>query len=98
MKVMVYILFRETNSGSTEGSDGYVEAVYATEAMAEAERLRYIRHARDCGEAIWWDPDNPDEDGPLDWTHDWSVLPEAVLDAPAPDDYLDAILGVKEAN
>lgn len=75
----VYVLFHETNSGHAEESDGYVEAVYATEALAESARLHYIRAARDRGEAIYVDPDVPDDEGRIDWEHDWTVIPTHVL-------------------
>lgn len=70
----VYVLFHETNSGHSEESDGYVEAVYATEEAAEAARLAAIRKARDEGEDIYWDPDIPDHEGYDDWTVDFTVL------------------------
>ena len=69
----VWVLFHETNTGRSESSDGYVEAVYATEAAANAARLAAIRKARDEGKAIWMDPDDPDDAGSDDWTDDWSV-------------------------
>jgi hypothetical protein len=43
MATTVYVLFHETNTGHSEESDGYVEAVYATEAAADAARLAAIR-------------------------------------------------------
>jgi hypothetical protein len=70
----VYVLFHETNTGRSETSDGYVEAVYATEEAANAARLAAIRKARDEGRAIWMDPDNPE-----DWTDDWSVEAHEVI-------------------
>jgi hypothetical protein len=72
----VYIVFHETNTGTGEDSDGYVESVWATEAAADRERLRLIRAARDAGAAIWFDPDDPDgadQAGDAQWEHDWRV-------------------------
>lgn len=70
--MIVWILFHETNSGHSDDSDGYVEAVYATHEAAETARLAAIRQARDAGEAIYYDPDT-DQDFPEDWEHDWRV-------------------------
>ena len=70
----VYVLFHETNSGHSEESDGYIEAIYLNEADATAARLAAIRAARDQGEAIYFDPDT-EEDYPEDWEHDWTVKP-----------------------
>lgn len=75
----IYILFHETNSGHSEESDGYVEAVYLTETAAEEARLIAIRSARDAGHAIYWDPDTEEEN--IDWEHDWHVEPHTVREA-----------------
>jgi hypothetical protein len=75
----VWILFHETNTGRSDPSDGYVEAVYAAKETANAARLAAIRKARDEGKAIWMDPDDPDEAGSDDWTNDWSVEAHEVI-------------------
>lgn len=71
----VYVLFHETNSGHSEESDGYVEAVYATEELAEAAKLAAIRQLVADGEDVYWNPDAPDgeQEGPSDWTDDFHV-------------------------
>lgn len=80
MATTVYVLFHETNTGTGEESDGYVEAVYATNEAAETARLAAIRTARDEGKQIWWDPDQrDDQDQPTDWSDDWTVTPYEVL-------------------
>ncbi len=79
MFMTVWILFHETNTGRSDLSDGYVEAVYATEETANAARLAAIRKARDEGKAIWMDPDDPDGAGNDDWTDDWSVEAHEVI-------------------
>ena len=76
---LIYVLFHETNSGHSDESDGYIEAVYATEALAEAAKLTAIRKARDDEEAIYFDPDT-EEDFPDDWEHDWRVETHRVID------------------
>lgn len=72
----VFVLFHETNSGHAEDSDGYVEAVYATEALAQAARLRAIRTLVANGEDVYWNPDAPEgeQEGPSDWTDDFRVI------------------------
>lgn len=73
---IVYVLFRETNTGHFDESDGYIDAVYATAAAAEAARLAAIRGARDRGVRVWFDPDDPagaEQDSPADWEADWRV-------------------------
>jgi len=79
----VYVLFHETNTGSSDDSDGYVEAVYATEAAAEAARLAAIRKAIAEGRAVWFNPDAPEAErqGPDDWDDDWKVEPFDVIGA-----------------
>lgn len=69
----IWVLFHETNSGHCEESDGYIEAVYATEELAEAARLAAIRAAIAEGHSVWFNPDDPDEEGEADWEHDWHV-------------------------
>lgn len=82
MPLIVYVLFRETNTGHTDESDGYVEGVYANEADAEAARLAAIRQARDAGEDIYWDPDgDADQPGNDEWEHDWRVEPHQLIGA-----------------
>lgn len=76
--MIVYILFHETNTGHSEESDGYVEAVYATEEAAEEARLAAIRTAIAEGEAVYFNPDTREE-FPESWEHDWRVEPHAVL-------------------
>lgn len=63
---LVYVLFHETN-----GDDGYVEAIYATEAAADAACLTAIREAIREGKAVYWDPDTETEN--VDWDHNWIV-------------------------
>lgn len=75
----VYILFHETNTGKFDESDGYVEAVYATEEAANAARLATIREAIAKGLDIYYDPDT-DTDYPDTWEHDWRVEAHTVLD------------------
>lgn len=77
--MIVYVLFHWTNTGHSEPSDGYVEAIYATEAAAEAAKLAALRKARDDGEDIWQDPDNPNDEGNVHWAHDWHVEAHDVL-------------------
>jgi hypothetical protein len=79
--MIVYVLFHETNTGHSEESDGYVEAVYTSEPLAEAVRLRAIRAARDAGLAVYWDPDDPDACENEHWDHDWHVETHEVLEA-----------------
>jgi hypothetical protein len=82
---MVYILFHETNTGHSDDSDGYVEAVYATEEAAEAAKLAAIRRLVAEGEDVYWNPDT-EEEGPADWTDDFRVIPFTVqAEPPAPD-------------
>lgn len=82
---MVYVLFHETNTGQSEESDGYVEAVYATKEAAEAAKLAAIRRLVAEGEDVYWNPDT-EEEGPADWTDDFKVIPfEVRTAAPAPD-------------
>lgn len=71
--MIVYVLFHETNSGHSDESDGYVEAVYETEALADAARLRAIRDAVQEDKAVWYDPDDPDAEENTEWTDDWHV-------------------------
>lgn len=78
---IVYVLFHETNSGHSDDSDGYVEAVYATKALADAACHAAICTARDEGKAIWLDPDDPDDEGDPAWTDDWRVEEHQVLSA-----------------
>lgn len=76
----VYVLFHETNSGSSDESDGYVEAVYATKELADAAKDKAIRGAVEDGAEVWWHPDNDeDQDGNDFWEHDWSVHEHEVL-------------------
>lgn len=77
----VYILFHETNTGHSDSSNGYVEAVFSTEEAAETACLAAIRKARDAGEAIYFDPDDPDAEECIEWEHDWRVEPHEVRDA-----------------
>lgn len=75
MANVVYVLFHETNSGHSEESDGYVEAVYATEEAAEAAKLAAIRKLVADGEDVYWNPDAPEgEQENVDWTDDFTVL------------------------
>lgn len=67
----IWILFHETNVGHTEESDGYVEAVYATEEQATAAQLAAVRAALAEGYRVYWNPDTEEEDE--DWDHDWRV-------------------------
>jgi len=76
--MIVYILFHETNCGHSDESDGYVEAVYATQEAAEEARLAAIREARDRGDAIYYDPDT-DEEFAESWEHDWRVEAHQVI-------------------
>ncbi len=76
---IVYALFHETNSGKFDESDGYIEALYATEAAAEAAKLAAIREAIDEGKDVWWNPDEPDAEGPSYWSDDWRVEAHQVL-------------------
>lgn len=76
----VYVLFHETNSGHSEESDGYVEAVYATEADAEAARMVAIRAAIEAGYACYFNPDTEEEHE--QWEHDWHVEPHTVRESP----------------
>jgi hypothetical protein len=88
--MLVYVLFHETNSGHSEESDGYVEAIYATEEAAEAAKLAAIRRLVAEGEDVYWNPDAPEgeQEGPSDWTDDFKVVPfEVRAEAPKPDAY-----------
>ncbi len=78
----VYVLFHETNTGSADDSDGYVEAVYATRELAEAARLDAIKERIAAGDLVWWNPEFPDDDGPDNWEHDFSVQAYDVIDQP----------------
>lgn len=70
----VYLLFHETNTGHSDESDGYVEAVYATFELADAARLAAIRAAIAEGFSVWHDPDAEDwDERNEEWAHDWSV-------------------------
>lgn len=75
-KTLVYVLFHETNTGHSDESDGYVEAIYTTEAAAETARVAAIRAAIADGRDVWFNPDAPEgeQEGPLDWTDDFVVL------------------------
>lgn len=76
--MIVYVLFHETNTGSSEApSDGYVEGVYATQALAEAAKEEAKQHV----EGVVWD----DETEPEDWQHDWRIEAHAVegIEVPA---------------
>jgi hypothetical protein len=64
-------LFHETNTGKSDDSDGYVEAVFRTEAKAERAKLALIRLAIKAGAAVYWNPDTEEET--LYWEHDWRV-------------------------
>ena len=75
-----WVLFHETNTGHSDDSDGYVEAVYATEEAAEAAKLAAIRKAVEEGQDVYWNPDT-EEEGPADWTDDWRVIPMRVQEA-----------------
>lgn len=77
--MIVYILFHETNSGRSDESDGYVEAVYSNEAAAEAAKLAHIRALVAEGEAVYWDPDSNTEDSD-EWEHDFHIEHFTVLD------------------
>ncbi len=70
--MVVFVLFHETNTGSSDESDGYVEGVFLTEALAEAAMRAMIRRAIANGEDVYWNPDT-DEDFPETWAHDWHV-------------------------
>jgi hypothetical protein len=70
--MIIYILFHETNTGHSQDSDGYVEAVYATEEHAERVKRAAIRAAVSSGEAVYWDPETEIERAG-DWEHDWRV-------------------------
>ena len=67
----VYVLFHETNSGHAEESDGYIEAVFANAADAEAARLAAIRTAIADGLDVYFNPDTGEESD--SWEHDWHV-------------------------
>lgn len=87
--MIVWVLFHETNSGHSEDSDGYVEAIYATEELAEAAKLAAIRQLVADGEDVFWNPDAPEgeQEGPADWTDDFLVIPMDVRTAlPAPNE------------
>ncbi len=76
----VYVLFHETNSGHSDESDGYVEAVYSTQELAEAEMLRAIKLAIADGRNVWYDPET---DACFeDWDDDWSVQAWDVQETP----------------
>lgn len=77
----VYVLFRETNSGKFDDSDGYIEAVYATEADAKEAMTEAIRAAIAEGVIVWYDPDDPageDQAQPSNWEADWRIEPHEV--------------------
>jgi hypothetical protein len=76
----VYVLFHETNTGDSDDSDGYVEAVYMTEAAAEAARVAALREAIAEGRDVWTNPDDPDKDGPTYWSDDWRVEAHQVIE------------------
>lgn len=76
--MIVYVLFHETNTGHSDESDGYIEAIYATKELADAAWLAAIRKARDGGDAIYFDPDT-EEDFPDDWEHDWRIEEHQVI-------------------
>lgn len=75
---IVYVLFHETNTGRGDDSDGYVEAVYATEEAAEAAKLAAIRKAIVDGLSVWSDPDEAEFEN-ITWEHDWHVEAHQVL-------------------
>lgn len=80
--MIVYILFRETNSGHSEASDGYIEAVYATAALAVEAKLAAWQQAIADGERVWMKPAAAaEENGDPLWTHDWRVEAYAVTAA-----------------
>lgn len=70
--MIVYILFHETNTGHSEESDGYIEAVYATREGADEAKLAALRAAIADGQDVYYDPD-AEEDFPETWEHDWRV-------------------------
>jgi hypothetical protein len=83
--MLVYVLFHETNTGHSDESDGYVEAVYASEEAADAAKLAAIRRLVSEGEEVYWNPDT-EEECPSDWTDDFRVIPFEVLTrTPNPD-------------
>lgn len=77
----VYVLFHETNTGHSDASDGYIDGIYETEAIAEQARLNAIRLAVSQGRDVYWNPDT-EEEGPGDWTDDWHVEAHEMLTAP----------------
>lgn len=79
--MIVYVLFHETNTGSSDDSDGYIEGIYATEQLAERAKLATIRCAITDGRNVYWNPDT-EEEGPADWTDDWRVEAHQVVDQP----------------
>ena len=93
--LVVYVVFHETNTGTADESDGWVESVWATEALADAEALRLTREARDAGLAIWADPDDPRmRAGNPAWEHDWRVDAHAVSSVPNVPGSVRAALGL----
>ena len=76
-KTIVWVLFHETNTGHSDDSDGYVEAIYTTEAAAEAAKLAAIRRLVADGQDVYFNPDT-DTEGPADWTDDFRVIPMRV--------------------
>lgn len=85
---LVSVLFHETNSGHGDDSDGYVEAAFASEDVAEAAKLAAIRRLVANGEDVYWNPDAPkgEQEGPADWTDDFRVVTVAVHEDPQPPD------------
>jgi hypothetical protein len=72
----VYVLFRETNTGSAASeSDGYVVGVYATEEGAAAALVEARQEMGEDHSEVVWD----DETEPEDWTVDWRIETHQVL-------------------
>lgn len=80
----VYVLFHETNTGHSDESDGYIEAVYLTEDDAKRAELAIRREYIRNGEAVYWDADT-EEERPEDWEHDFRVECWQVRPTPSAD-------------
>lgn len=80
----VYLLFHETNTGHSDESDGYVEAIYSTQDEAEAARLAALRKLVAEGAEVWIDPDDSEKTEHLEWEHDFHVEEHQVMGTTAP--------------
>lgn len=67
----VFVVFRETNTGHSDDSDGYVVGVYSTQEKADRARVDAMRRAIRGGDDVYYDSDNGKEQ--VHWDCDWRV-------------------------